>query len=209
MVTQVASLSRERSGAILSDLFAISCFAALTAVGAQIAVRLPFSPVPLTLQVLTVVVSGMVLGSKRGWTSQMAYLAAGAAGLPVFAGGVGGLPVLVGPTAGYLLAFPAGAFVAGALRERLSGAAWWAGCVAACAAVAVIYAGGALWLLGWLGAVGGVSPSTSLAQVWTVGVKPFLLADFAKAVVATATMGGMRNILAWICSGVGDSGWRC
>jgi len=209
MVTRVASLSRERRAVVPLDLFAIGCFAALTAIGAQIAVRLPFSPVPLTLQVLTVVVSGMVLGSRRGWASQLAYLAAGAAGLPVFAGGVGGLPVLVGPTAGYLLAFPAGAFVAGALRERLMGADWWGRCVAGCAAVGIIYAGGGLWLLGWLGGVGGASPSTALAQVWTVGVKPFLIADFAKVVVTTAATGGMQSILAWINSGMKDAGRRC
>ena len=108
-----------KTNALVSEVLVATFFATLTALGAQIAVRLPFSPVPATLQVLMVIVTGLALGSRRGFTSMVAYLTAGALGLPVFAGGNGGLVYLFGPTGGYLLAFPVAAFVAGRVSERL------------------------------------------------------------------------------------------
>ncbi|MBD3409497.1 MAG: biotin transporter BioY [Ignavibacteriales bacterium] len=91
-------------------------FAAITAVAAQIAV--PVKPVPFTFQTAMVVLSGAVLGARYGALSQFLYLAAGVAGLPVFANGAFGPAVLFGPTGGYLLAFPVGAFVVGLIVER-------------------------------------------------------------------------------------------
>ena len=74
--------------------------AALTALGARIAVPLPGTPVPMTLQVLAVLLAGLFLGGKRGALSQVLYLAAGAAGLPVFASGMG-LQALLGSDPNY------------------------------------------------------------------------------------------------------------
>ena len=88
-------------------------FAALTAAGAQI--EIPNSPVPFTLQTLFVLLSGALLGPRLGTVSMLAYLGAGAAGLPVFSSFGFGVARLLGPTGGYLLAFPAAAFVAGSL----------------------------------------------------------------------------------------------
>src|SRR5262245_25611767 len=66
-------------------------FAALTALAAQPEVRLPLTPVPLTLQVVSVLLAGYFLGPAAAFASQAGYLAAGAAGLPVFAGGASGV----------------------------------------------------------------------------------------------------------------------
>jgi len=121
------TLTEVRSNTVAKDLVLTVLFAAATAFGAQIAVRLPFSPVPLTLQVLMVIASGLALGARRGLASQVCYLTAGVLGLPVFAGGTGGPAVLVGPTGGYLMAFPVAAFAAGWLSERLQGAGGVAG----------------------------------------------------------------------------------
>jgi biotin transport system substrate-specific component len=184
-----------RTHALLKEATLVLFFAALTALGAQVAVRLPFSPVPITLQVLMVIVTGLALGGRRGLAGQVGYVAAGAMGLPVFAGGTGGAAVLFGPTGGYLMAFPAAAFVAGLIGER------WkrrnrAGAVAASlAAVAVIYGGGVLWLATWLRVAGAELPGTSLARAWALGVRPFILADLAKAVLAAAVVGGSRRLL--------------
>src|ERR687897_3048574 len=87
--------------------------AAVTAVAAQIAVPLPFSPVPFTLQVLAVILSGLLLGPRYGALAQAIYLLIGAVGVPVFAQFKGGLGVLLGPTGGYLLSYPIAAAVAG------------------------------------------------------------------------------------------------
>ena len=106
-----------RAFAIASVLF----ITALTAAAAQISVPLPFTTVPLTLQPMVVLVGGLALGSRLGAASQMLYLAAGIAGLPVFAASATlppGALRLLGPTGGYLMAYPLAAFVAGYLAER-------------------------------------------------------------------------------------------
>jgi biotin transport system substrate-specific component len=94
----------------------IGSFALLTALGAQIV--LPTIPVPFTLQTFFVLLSGALLGPRKGAAAQMSYLAMGASGMPVFAGLAGGFPYLLGPTGGYLLAFPFAAFVTGALLHE-------------------------------------------------------------------------------------------
>jgi biotin transport system substrate-specific component len=97
------------------QLFWIASFSLLTAVSAQIAV--PVKPVPFTLQTMMVLLSGAFLGSKNGAYSQLIYIFLGLAGFPVFANGSMGIGVLFGPTGGYLLAFPAAAFLVGYLVE--------------------------------------------------------------------------------------------
>ena len=98
-----------------SKIFWIISFSILTALSAQVVV--PVQPVPFTLQTMLVLLSGAFLGSKNGAYSQLVYLTAGIAGLPVFAGFGFGLPVLFGPTGGYLLAFPIAAYIVGAIVE--------------------------------------------------------------------------------------------
>ncbi len=92
-----------------------SLFIALTA---QVAIPLPFSPVPITGQTLGVLVTGTILGANRGALAVLFYLMEGAVGLPVFAGLKGGLPYLIGPTGGYLFGFIAAAYIAGYLAQR-------------------------------------------------------------------------------------------
>src|SRR5690242_2913818 len=72
---------------------------------AQIEIRLPFTPVPITGQTFGVLLVGAALGSKRGATALLLYLIEGALGLPFFAGGASGLRILTGATAGYLIGF--------------------------------------------------------------------------------------------------------
>ncbi len=113
----VGSLSFQ---SILTNSIAqIMLFAVLMTLAAQIAI--PAKPIPFTLQTLVVVLSGAFLGAKKGAMSQIVYLAIGLTGLPVFAlvPELGlGITRLFGPTGGYLLAFPLGAFVVGALTEK-------------------------------------------------------------------------------------------
>lgn len=94
-----------------------SLFAALVAAGAYIEIPLPFSPVPLTLQVFFVLLAGSMLKSKWGGLSILVYLLLGIAGLPVFSGGGSGFGVLLGPTGGYLIGFVLAAYLIGWLSE--------------------------------------------------------------------------------------------
>src|SRR5918992_4417689 len=94
-------------------------FAVVLAVASQFALPIPGTPVPITLQPLVVVLAGLVLGPATAAASMVMYLAAGAAGLPVFAPvGPPGLARLLGPTGGYLLAYPAAAVVAGVIGAQ-------------------------------------------------------------------------------------------
>ena len=92
-------------------------FAALTALTARFSFRLPFTPVPITLQVLAVLLAGLVLGARGGAASQLTYLGMIAVGLPFTASGLAGPAAFFSPTAGYLLAFVPAAFVVGALAR--------------------------------------------------------------------------------------------
>jgi biotin transport system substrate-specific component len=103
---------------LIYDAAAIIGFSLLLGLSAQIAFHLPFSPVPVTAQTFAVLLTGGLLGSKRGSLSLLTYIAQGAVGLPVFAGGIGGVAVLLGPRGGYLLGFILAAYVIGLLVER-------------------------------------------------------------------------------------------
>src|SRR5512133_2217358 len=128
----------DRRTPIAIRTFGIIGFAAAVAAASQIAIPLPFTPVPITLQPMLVILAGMMLGPVAGATSMLLYLAAGAAGLPVFTPvGAPGFARFLGPTGGYLIAYPAAAYIAGLLAQRATslGGRW----LAAVAGIAVIY----------------------------------------------------------------------
>ncbi len=178
-ITSVATALRGRR--VVAPAVGVAVFAALTAAGAKLAVPLPGTAVPFTLQVVAVLLAGISLGARRGMLSQLVYLAAGAAGLPVFAAG-GGLAYLLGPTGGYLLAFPIGAAIAGGVADRWSGMLpMTAGAIAA---LACIHAAGAAWL-SLLGA-----GSLALESVWS-----FLPGDVLKVALAVLVGGRLRGRL--------------
>src|SRR5215204_2832381 len=163
-----------------ADMARVALMAALTAVGAQISIPLPFTLVPFTLQVPMVVLAGLLLGVRHGALSQVVYLMLGAIGLPVFAGFKGGLGILLGPTGGYLISYPIAAAVAGIAAHTVARAsrrkALWTGFLWGCAGLAVIYALGATWLA----VVAGLSPAEALAT----GVLPFVIFDLIKVGLA-------------------------
>ena len=149
------------------------------ALASQIAIPLPGTPVPLTLQPFVVVLAGLLIGPLDAAAAMVLYLMAGAAGAPVFAPiGPPGLARLLGPTGGYLLAYPAAAAVAGwmgAGRERFV-----ARLVAAICGILVLYVGGLAQLTIIMG---------SLSAAAVFGVLPFVAADLLKAIVAAALSG--------------------
>jgi biotin transport system substrate-specific component len=150
---------------------AIAAAAGLTALSARFAVPLPGVAVPFTLQPVAVLLSGLLLGARAGVAAQVVYLAAGAAGLPVFAAG-GGAAYLLGPTGGYLLAFPLAAGAAGAIAGRRGGSLRVV--LAGVAGLVVLHAGG----LAWLAALSGPAAARD------VGVARFALGDLLKVALA-------------------------
>ena len=160
----------------------VALMAAFTAVAAQIAI--PLEPVPFTLQVLAVVLTGLLLGPRYGAVAMAIYLLVGAVGIPVFAGFRGGLGVLVGDTGGYLLAYPLAAALAGVAAGAVANAprrrALVVGFLWGSLALAVIYALGATWLA----VLAGLSPGAALVA----GVVPFVVFDLIKV--------GLANLVA-------------
>ncbi|HET7040820.1 MAG TPA: biotin transporter BioY [Gemmatimonadales bacterium] len=161
-------------------VIAVALGALLVAVSAKVDIPLAFSPVPITLQGLAVVLVGLLLGSRLGAAALITYLAAGIAGLPVFA-----WSGTFAFTGGYLLAFPLGAYVAGAIVTRDSRLATpLRYTVAALAGMAMIHLGGWSWL---------AIATHNARTAFTLGVAPFILVDLTKAVLAAGVALGMGD----------------
>jgi biotin transport system substrate-specific component len=158
-------------------VIAVAAFALATALAAYVRVPIPFTPVPITLQTLFVILSGVMLGPRLGAAAQLSYLAMGIAGLPVFAAGIGAA-ALFGPTGGYLLAFPAAAFLAGIVtgpmgtRSASVALRLLAGLTAA--SLLILVSGAA-----WLGVFTG-----NMAGAFALGFVPFLVGDALKVAFA-------------------------
>lgn len=155
-------------------LTAAALFSALTAVLAQ--VQIPLGPVPFSMSVFAVLLSGALLPARWAAAGQFAYIALGCAGLPVFAGFSAGFGVLAGPTGGFIIGYlplavlPAlRVFRRGGWRRSLAGMAL---------GLLACYALGAGWLC--------FSTGTPLATSWALYVLPFVLPDLAKASLAAA-----------------------
>ena len=164
---------------VATDLALIGTFAALTAVCSLVSVPVGPSGAVITLQTFAVLLSGAVLGARRGALAVLLYLAVGFAGLPVFAQGVGGPATFGKVTLGYLLAFPVAALVVGLVVERVGRRGWAlrTGVLVAAGALAslVVYAVGVPVLSARLG--------ISLAEGLAIN-NAFLLFDAVKVVLA-------------------------
>jgi len=157
---------------LATDAMWVVAFGLVTAASAQITIHLPNLPVPITGQTFAVLLSGAVLGWRRGLLSQVAYLGAGAAGLPVFADGAGSAMHLVGPSGGFLLCFPLAAALVGFLVEQGLAQSSWKLVGALLSADVLILLAGSTWLR--------LLFRVSFAQSWQLGFYPFLLADILK-----------------------------
>jgi biotin transport system substrate-specific component len=156
----------------------VVAFSLFNAVAAQFAVFI--GPVPITGQTFAVTLTGALLGSRLGAAALIVYLIEGAVGLPFFAGSAGGLMVLFGPRGGYLLAFPAAAYITGAFAEH----GWDRRFLTAVAAMTI---GSAVILLvgwAWLTLILRSSPLVT----FKIGVAPFIIGDIVKILLAAAVL---------------------
>ena len=158
----------------LYDAALILCGSLFIALSAQVAIHLPFSPVPITGQTLGVLLTGALLGSRRGSLCLLAYLAEGILGLPVFAGGAAGPARLLGPTGGYLVGFVVAAYVTGLLAEREWDRRVGTTLLAMLLGNAALYALGLLWLAAFVG----------IESALPLGLYPFVVGDLLKLALA-------------------------
>lgn len=154
--------------------------AAFVGLAAQIAIPLPFTPVPLTLQTFAVLLAASALGTARGVASMALYAIAGIAGVPWFAEGSSGLSM---PSFGYIIGFIAAALVVGRLAEHGATRAFGRSIGLMIAGSVIIYAVGATWLKFSLGV-----PFLGPDSAWAFGVQPFLVGDVIKLLAASALL---------------------
>ena len=171
---------------------AVFFIATATAAGAQMSVHLGFTPVPLVMQDMVVLLGGAALGSRLGMAAQVVYLLAGISGLPVFAASAvlpQGLMRMFGPTGGYLMAYPFAAFLTGYLAERGFDRRYLSSVIAMCAGLMVIFAFGVTWLALFAPAAAGFDAALR------AGFYPFLLGDVFKIFLGAAVLPGVWRLV--------------
>lgn len=192
--TFAAGRDTRRAIQIASVLFVT----ALTAAAAQVSFPLPFTQVPFTFQPMVVLLGGLVLGPRLGSASQVLYLAAGLAGLPVFAASATLPPGplrLLGPTGGYLMAYPLAAFVTGYLAERGFDRRYLTSVAAMLVGLLVVYACGVTWLAFFARAAASGSGANGFNAALLTGVYPFVLPDLVKIAAAAGIVPSVWHLL--------------
>ena len=163
-------------GSNLKPLVFAALFAALTAAVAPFKIPLGFTPVPITLQTLVVLMSGAMLGPYYGALAMILYVVVGALGLPVFAGGGSGIGAILGPTGGYLISYFIAAFVIGKYLWARKNPKYLDYVIAMIAGTIIIYALGAGW--------GMLVTGLGVMAILVGWVLPFIIGDTIKLLVA-------------------------
>ncbi len=166
---------QKRNAVNVKEMTYIAIFTALIIIAGYIQIPLPFTPVPITLQTMAVMLAGLLLSPRQAGLSMVIYVLIGAIGLPVFAGGHGGLDVIVGPTGGYLISWIPAAILVSLMKgnsENLLRAV----VSAFVGGIVLVYAMGVPWLA--------FSTGMSLEKAITVGAIPFIAGDVFKLVLA-------------------------
>jgi biotin transport system substrate-specific component len=169
------------------SIAAVALMAAFTALASWCSLRIPVSPLPITLQTLLVLLSGFILGPRLGPLSQAVYLLMGCAGLPVFSEFSGGAGALLGPTGGFLAGFIPASFVSGLSARLRPRASFSELVVTSFLAMTSLYVPGLLWLRLYF--------SADLQKGLFVAIFPFLPGDILKVIICAALVMKMRNLM--------------
>lgn len=166
----------------------VAGFALFTALMAQVSIKLSFTPVPITGQTFAVLASGAIIGSRLGAASQLLYFVLGMF-LPFYAEypeGMTKFEVAFGSTFGYLFGFIIASYVVGLMAEKQNDRTVYGALASFVVGSAIIYTFGALWLSHSLNIplVDEMTKPNAIA----LGVAPFLVGDFIKAVIAAALL---------------------
>lgn len=176
------------TAALVRDILLVLAFGSLMGIFARISIPLSFTPVPITGQTFGVLLTGAVLGSRRGAAAMLVYLAEGIAGLPVFAFGLSGWAIISGPTGGYLLSYPIAAFAVGFLAERGWDRNFFTATTAMLVGEIVIYLIAIPWLAhNMIGNYAGWQ-CTGVRNSIGCGLVPFIPGDIAKLILAAAIL---------------------
>jgi biotin transport system substrate-specific component len=197
LVHAVSSRSESRNVGRAIRTASVVFFAVLTAASAQVSFPLPFTQVPFTLQPMVVLLAGLTLGAPLAFASQVLYLAAGIAGLPVWAASATLAPGalrLLGPTGGYLMSYPFAAFLTGRLAERGLACRYTTSILAMAAGLAVVYGFGVVWL-GLFARDASGSVATGLGAAFVAGFLPFVVPDALKLAAAAGIVPSLWKLV--------------
>jgi biotin transport system substrate-specific component len=164
-------------GGLLRDLALVVGSAAFVGLSAQVAIPLPFTPIPISLQTFAVLLTAAALGPLRGGGAMLLYLVAGAAGVPWFSQQTSGFGF---PSFGYIIGFALAAVVVGALARRGVDRSITGTAAIMIVGNLVIYAVGVPYLAAAIG--------VDLAEAIALGVVPFLVGDLLKILLATGLL---------------------
>lgn len=167
----------------------VAAFVILTALGAFVRIPLPFTPVPITLQTLFVLLAAVSLGANLGGIVQFIYITLGILGLPIFSQAASGLAYLAGPTAGYLFGFILASLFAGRLIKYVKENFFLTLAVLFSADLIILLCGTA-----WLGLIFGYPVSRLLM----LGFFPFIPGDLLKVIAAAVLYSRLRHRLSEI-----------
>jgi biotin transport system substrate-specific component len=176
------AIAQERSKETGIRVAAIAVFVVLMAISAKISI--PLEPVPFTLQVLVVLLSGMVLGWRDALITQVTYVGLIALGAPLDARGVGSA-ALFGATGGFLFGFMPAAAITGFLVERATSKTLWLRWIAGLVGVVVIYVFGLSHFMLYRG--------EAFQQAFMMVVQPFIVLDMVKAILAAGLTESART----------------
>ena len=170
----------------IQDLTYSALFAALISSVAYLAIPIPFSPVPITLQSLVVMLAGATLTTKQAGLSMLIFLLVGISGAPVFSSGRAGIGVFAGPSGGYLIAYPLGAIIINLLAKKDS--YYQTALAMILGGLVIIHLLGVLWM--------GFVTEMGLAEAFISGSLPFIPGDLIKVVAAVPLSIKINNSLA-------------
>lgn len=181
----------EKKRILVEKLFYALSFTLFLAFLSQIKIPLPFTPVPLTLQTLGVLLIGYYLGARLGLFTILLYLTLGVLGLPFFSGLKGGLPALAGPTGGYLVGFAFAVYLTGKAKEWGYLESWLMAVLVGIVAHLVIYILGVLWFYsGFMK----FSPLNSFSELLKFTVYPFVPVDLIKSVLFASAIAIYKRV---------------
>jgi len=174
-IDNIFPLPKTKTLELLRDIILVFSFSIITALSAKL--KLEIGAVPLTMQTFAALLSGALLGSRRGMASQLTYLFGGLAGLPWFSRG-GGIQYIMSPTFGYIIGFVLAAYFVGWLCERGFDRQIKTAILAIFLGNVLLYIPGLLWLAKFVG----------FGKVLSVGVYPFIIGDFLKIFLAGSVL---------------------
>ena len=192
VVFAVKSLAMTNTSTVSKKIVFTALFAALIAVCGFISIPVPGTPIPIVLQNMLTVLTGLMLGPVWGTISTVLFLVAGALGLPIFSGGTGGFAKLLGPTGGFLYGYALATLVAGMIAQRPvygKKTSLLRLILATVCGFVVMYIPGVIHFMKVM--------DKTFVQTLTLCVVPYIPGDLVKMVIAILLAAKLRIVASW------------